>query len=61
MKRALLCLMALILMLSVPAVAEPFGEGKSLTLACLEGWYSAVSMNDNLPVWQEIEKATGVR
>jgi putative aldouronate transport system substrate-binding protein len=36
------------------------GATPSLTVACLEGWYSAVSMNDNLPVWQEMEKRTGV-
>jgi putative aldouronate transport system substrate-binding protein len=34
--------------------------GNSLTVACLEGWYSAVSINDNLPIWQEIEKRTGI-
>jgi putative aldouronate transport system substrate-binding protein len=34
--------------------------GNSLTVACLEGWYSAVSINDNLPMWQEIEKRTGI-
>lgn len=53
-----------------PAVAEsegsfslPFGNGEtdSLTLACLEGWYSVVSMNDNLEIWQEVEKRTGVK
>jgi putative aldouronate transport system substrate-binding protein len=32
----------------------------SLTVACLEGWYAAVTINDNLPVWQEIEKKTGI-
>ncbi|MDR0387447.1 MAG: extracellular solute-binding protein [Treponema sp.] len=34
--------------------------GDSLTVACLEGWYPAVSINDNLPAWQEIEKRTGI-
>jgi putative aldouronate transport system substrate-binding protein len=34
--------------------------GNSLTVACLEGWYPAVSINDNLSVWQEIEKRTGI-
>jgi putative aldouronate transport system substrate-binding protein len=34
--------------------------GNSLTVACLEGWYSAVSINDNLPMWQEVEKRTGI-
>lgn len=62
MKKTLSFLLALLLLLGAAhAFAEPFGEGKSLSLACLEGWYSAVSMNDNLPVWQEIEKKTGVK
>ena len=53
MKKALSCLLALTLLLSaLPALAEPFGEGKTLSFACLEGWYSAVSLNDNLPVWK---------
>lgn len=61
MRKSISCLLVLALLLTgVSALAEPFGEGKSLRLSCLEGWYSAVSMNDNLPVWQEIEKATGV-
>jgi putative aldouronate transport system substrate-binding protein len=34
--------------------------GNTLTVACLEGWYSAVSINDNLPIWQEVEKRTGI-
>jgi putative aldouronate transport system substrate-binding protein len=32
----------------------------TLSVACLEGWYAAVTINDNLPVWQEIEKRTGI-
>jgi hypothetical protein len=32
----------------------------SLAVACLEGWYPAVSINDNLPMWQEVEKKTGI-
>jgi len=36
------------------------GAGNSLTVACLEGWYPAVSINDNLPMWQEVEKKTGI-
>lgn len=39
---------------------EQSKEPVNLTVACLEGWYSAVSINDNLPVWQEIEKKTGI-
>jgi putative aldouronate transport system substrate-binding protein len=35
-------------------------NANSLTLACLEGWYSAVSINDNLPIWQEMEKRSGI-
>lgn len=61
MKRMVCLLLASFFLVGAVAVAsEPFGGGQSLSLACLEGWYSAVSMNDNLPVWQEIEKATGV-
>lgn len=33
----------------------------TLTFACLEGWYSAVSINDVLPIWKEFEKRTGVK
>jgi putative aldouronate transport system substrate-binding protein len=46
---------------AIPASAEiePFGEGKTLTFSCLEGWYSAVSINDVLPVWKEFERRTG--
>lgn len=41
----------------------PFGDGENdtLSVACLEGWYSSVSINDNLEIWQEIEKRTGVK
>ncbi len=61
MKKLLVGLLVVsIVLLTASSLAEPFGDGKQLSLACLEGWYSAVSMNDNLPVWQEIEKATGV-
>ena len=62
MKRILGCLLTLTLLLTgtIVAFAEPFGEGQTLSLSCPEGWYSAVTLNDNLPVWQEIEKATGV-
>jgi putative aldouronate transport system substrate-binding protein len=31
----------------------------TLSFANYEGWYAAVSLADNLPLWQEIEKATG--
>lgn len=63
MKKGIACLLclAMALTLGASALAEPFGEGKSLSFSCLEGWYSAVTLNDNLPVWQEIEKATGVK
>ncbi len=44
-----------------PKGSEPFGDGKTLSLACLEGWYSAVTVNDNLPAWQKIEENTGVK
>ena len=60
MKKLLALTLALALLLTTAAMAEPFGEGKSLSLSCLEGWYSAVTINDNLPIWQEIEKNTGV-
>jgi putative aldouronate transport system substrate-binding protein len=33
----------------------------TLTFACIEGWYSAVSINNGLPIWQEFEKRTGVK
>jgi len=59
-KRILCCLLALALLGSAAALAEPFGEGKTLSVACLEGWYPAVTVNDNLEIWQEIEKQTGV-
>ena len=57
---SILLVLALLLMGMTPALAEPFGNGESLSFACLEGWYSAVTINDNLPAWQEIEKKTGV-
>lgn len=43
------------------ATSLPFGNGTTLSLSCYEGWYSAVSMADNLPIWQEVEKRTGVK
>ena len=45
------------------AYAVPFGDGETdnLTVACLEGWYTAVSINDNLEIWQAIEDRTGVK
>ena len=50
---------------SVPAAGNTLPIAKAgsvtLTLACLEGWYSAVSINDVLPIWQEFEKRTGVK
>jgi putative aldouronate transport system substrate-binding protein len=47
---------------SAPAATSlPFGDGTTLSLSCYEGWYAAVSMADNLPVWQEFEKRTGVK
>ena len=41
----------------------PIGDGvnDTLSFACLEGWYSAVSMNDNLEIWQAIEDITGIK
>lgn len=57
---SILLVFALFVMGATSAVAEPFGNGTSLSFACLEGWYSAVTINDNLPAWQEIEKKTGV-
>ena len=36
------------------------GGGHSFSFASMEGWFPAVSINDNLPVWQEIEARTGV-
>jgi len=36
------------------------GGGHTFAFASLEGWFPAVSMNDNLPAWQEIEEITGV-
>jgi len=36
------------------------GGGHTFTFASLEGWFPAVSINDNLPIWQEIEEITGV-
>jgi putative aldouronate transport system substrate-binding protein len=44
-----------------PAGSLPFGNGTTVSLACLEGWYPAVTMANNLPVWQEFEKRTGVK
>lgn len=40
--------------------AGTFGGGVTLSLAALEGWFPAVTMGDNLPVWQEFERRTGV-
>lgn len=63
MKKTIAMVMSLLLALAglSGAVAEPFGEGKTLSFACLEGWYSAVTVNDNLPSWQKIEENTGVK
>lgn len=44
-----------------PKANLPFGNGATVSLACLEGWYPAVTMANNLPVWQEFEKRTGVK
>ena len=60
MKKLLALALVLALLLTSAAMAEPFGEGKTLSLTCLEGWYSAVTINDNLPIWQIIEENTGV-
>ena len=60
MKKLLALVLALSLILTASALADPFGEGKTLSVACLEGWYSAVTINDNLPIWQIIEENTGV-
>ena len=45
------------------AYTLPIGDGETdnLTVACLEGWYTAVSINDNLEIWQETENRTGVK
>ena len=45
------------------AYTLPIGDGETdnLTVACLEGWYTAVSINDNLEIWQAIEDRTGVK
>jgi putative aldouronate transport system substrate-binding protein len=63
MKKTLTLVLALLLALAslTYAAAEPFGEGKTLSFSCLEGWYSAVTINDNLPSWQKIEENTGVK
>lgn len=62
MKKILALVLALILALTAAsALAEPFGNGETLSFACLEGWYSAVTINDNLPSWQKIEENTGVK
>jgi len=41
----------------------PIGNGTtdSISMACYEGWYAAVTLNDNLPSWQAIEEQTGVK
>jgi putative aldouronate transport system substrate-binding protein len=44
-----------------PAAQTGFGNGATLELACLEGWDPAVTLADNLPIWQEFEKRTGVK
>jgi putative aldouronate transport system substrate-binding protein len=70
MKKTFLVVLA-VLMIGFPLFAGGGGQqagsgaagsqqANSITVACLEGWYSAVSMNDNLPVWQEVEKRTGI-
>ena len=62
MKKILALVLALMLALTAAsALAEPFGNGETLSFACLEGWYSAVTINDNLPSWQKIEENTGVK
>lgn len=38
-----------------------FGGGATLSFSGFEGWYSAVTMNDNLELWQVIEELTGVK
>ncbi len=38
-----------------------FGNGATLSFSGFEGWYSAVSMNDNLDLWKAIEEKTGVK
>lgn len=62
MKKILALVLALMLALTAAsALAEPFGNGETLSFACLEGWYSAVTINDNLLSWQKIEENTGVK
>jgi putative aldouronate transport system substrate-binding protein len=34
---------------------------KSVTIACYDTWYSPVSYTSNPPVWQEIQKKTGIK
>ncbi len=38
----------------------PFGEGKTISYSGPDNWYVAASLSNNLPVYQEIEKRTGV-
>jgi len=68
MKKTLFCCLAL-LAIGLPLFAgggrqksggSTAAAANSLTVALLEGWYPAVSINDNLRVWQEIEKKTGI-
>jgi putative aldouronate transport system substrate-binding protein len=61
-----------VLMIGLPLSAggrgqnTPGGSGaaaaeNTLTFATHEGWYSAVTLNDNLEIWREIEKKTGIK
>lgn len=67
MKRTVISLLlALCLLITGVGFAEatlPIGDGvnDSINFMTQEGWYAAVSMGDNLEIWQAIEEVTGVK
>jgi putative aldouronate transport system substrate-binding protein len=65
-KRIASAILALIMVAACAVFAQaeelPLSDGNAvISIACGDNWYAAKSYADNLPVWQEIEKATGVK
>lgn len=47
---------------SIPqSYSLPFGSGIEITYSGPDNWYVAASLSNNLPVWQEVERRTGIR
>ncbi len=51
----------LVLAMLALGIMGAYAQTKSVSIACWDTWYSPVGYNSNPPVWQEVQKRTGIK